>query len=425
MSKTNWKEKKLKFLFEKRIGGSWGDEPVEGNSIVCIRAADFETEKLKHKQTDLTRRSYKEEELVNKELQEGDIIIEKSGGGENQPVGRVVLFSLNERALCSNFLEVLRPKKKIVVPRFAAYLLYSLWNNRITTTAIKQTTGIQNLDISEYLDFKVPLPEIEQQIKIVKFLDYEILYLDNLTATKQNYLKVLAEKKQAFITHVMTSGAKFDTKTKNSNIDWLGNIPEHWQIKKIKYITKKIGSGVTPKGGAEVYQNEGIRLFRSQNIHFEGLMLDDVAYISEEIHQAMINSRVENGDVLLNITGASIGRCYYYEGQFEEANVNQHVCIIRPNERLITQYLFYFFYSDLGQNQILFNQVGGGREGLNFENIKSFIIPLPSTEEQKQLVEFIRGTINKLNKLESKTIQSLNLLKERKSALISEAIFGK
>lgn len=98
---------------------------------------------------------------------------------------------------------------------------------------------------------------------------------------------------------------------------------------RIKDIATKVGSGITPKGGATVYQDSGIPLFRSQNVTNDGFLLDDIVYISEDIHNSMAGSRLKPNDVLLNITGASIGRCYYLPQDFREGNVNQHVCIIR------------------------------------------------------------------------------------------------
>lgn len=420
----NWTTKKLKFLFSSRMGGAWGDEPVEGNSIVCLRAADFETEKARHKVTDLTRRSYKKDELINKCLEKGDLIIEKSGGGENQPVGRVVRFKLDEPALCSNFLEVLRPKKDELYPQFGAYKLYSLWTSRLTTLSIKQTTGIQNLDISDYLENKVPVPSIELQISISNFLNREIDYIDNLIQAKENQLLLLSEKRQALISHVVTKGLDPKVTLKDTGIDWLGKIPNHWELKKVKHITSKIGSGVTPRGGAEVYSKMGIPLLRSQNIHFDGLRLDDVAFISEKIHSTMANSRVEKGDVLLNITGASIGRCFYFEDQYQEANVNQHVCILRPNDRVFYKYLYLFMCSAMGQSQITMSQVGGGREGLNFESLKSFSIPLPSLNEQQRMVDSIDLFNLRMIQLEILTSRSIDLLKEKRTALISAAVSG-
>ncbi|TMI73293.1 MAG: restriction endonuclease subunit S [Bacteroidetes bacterium] len=264
----------------------------------------------------------------------------------------------------------------------------------------------------------------EYEARIASYLDSELSSIDSLIKSKENLLTILSEKRQSLITQAVTKGLNPEVKMTSSGIEWLGEVPEHWKIEKIKYVTSKIGSGVTPKGGAEVYQQVGIPLLRSQNIHFDGLKLDDVAYISNEIHNSMSNSKVENGDVLLNITGASIGRCYYFEGQFEEANVNQHVCILRPNKKVITKYLYLLLASDFGQSQIAISQVGGGREGLNFENLKSFIMPLPSYEEQKEIVASVEISNIKLSELQKHTDHSINLLKERRSALITAAVTG-
>lgn len=114
-----------------------------------------------------------------------------------------------------------------------------------------------------------------------------------------------------------------------------------WPLDRIKDHVDKIGSGVTPTGGAAAYLDAGIPLLRSQNIHFDGLRLDDVAYIATETHYEMRGSKVHPGDVLLNITGASIGRCTFVPENFGEANVNQHVCIIRSKGGLEHRFLNY------------------------------------------------------------------------------------
>ena len=209
-------------------------------------------------------------------------------------------------------------------------------------------------------------------------------------------------------------------------MEWLGEIPEHWKITNLRYIVKKIGSGVTPSGGASVYKLDGIPLLRSQNIHFDGLKLADVAYITEEIDESMSNSRVQSGDVLLNITGGSIGRCFYIDDNFGRGNVNQHVCIIRPIENCIkTKYLYFVLRSNLGQSQIDICQTGGNREGLNFEQIKTFILGLPSIEEQATIVHHIEAQTLKINTTIRQIEQEVVLLKEYRVALISEAVTGK
>ena len=214
---------------------------------------------------------------------------------------------------------------------------------------------------------------------------------------------------------------------KDSGIEWIGEIPSHWEVKRLKLLVSKIGSGVTPSGGASVYLTTGIPLLRSQNIHFDGLKLDDVAYISEEINEGMSNSKIQEGDVLLNITGASIGRCFYVPNGFGRGNVNQHVCIIRPIVDIIdTIYLYLLLRSEIGQLQIRYQQTGANREGLNFEQLKNFSLPFPTNiEEQKSIVEFIEAKSKKIDAKIARTEKLIELLSEYRSTLISEVVTGK
>ena len=137
-----------------------------------------------------------------------------------------------------------------------------------------------------------------------------------------------------------------------------------WPLDRVKDHAWKIGSGVTPSGGAASYLDAGVPLLRSQNVHFDGLRLDDVAYIGEGVHTEMRGTHLQARDVLLNITGASIGRCTYIPDGFGEGNVNQHVCIIRPSARLDHRYLNYCLAAPWGQDQILSAFTGASRQGL-------------------------------------------------------------
>lgn len=192
---------------------------------------------------------------------------------------------------------------------------------------------------------------------------------------------------------------------------------------RIKDFTTKVGSGKTPRGGAEVYQDQGIPLFRSQNVTNEGLLLDDIAYISENIDEEMAFTRTKSLDVLLNITGASLGRCYYIPNDFVRANVNQHVCIIRPIQKIvITTYLYYLIVSPIGQEQIKIALTGGNRDGLSFEVIKNLSFNIPSILEQQNIVEYLDSKCCKIDA----SVATLKEMKEKylslKKSLINETV---
>lgn len=175
-----------------------------------------------------------------------------------------------------------------------------------------------------------------------------------------------------------------------------------WVLAKLDTEVDKVGSGVTPKGGKEVYVNEGVPLIRSQNVRNDGLDLTDVVFITKDVHQSMSGSVVKPNDVLLNITGASIGRsCVVPEGT-PESNVNQHVCIIRCKKSCEPKFIQAFISSWYGQRLIYQSQAGGGREGINFENIRSFKIYFPELQEQQKIASFLGSIDEKLNKFRRK-----------------------
>jgi len=290
---------------------------------------------------------------------------------------------------------------------------------------ISAKSTVDSLRLPMFLDFPVTYGTIEEQREIVEFIDGKTKQIDTIIEKKQKQIELLKEERTAIINHAVTKGLNPDVPMKYSGIEWLGKVPEHWKITKLKWLLKKIGSGVTPKGGAEVYQEEGIPIIRSQNVHFEGLKLDDVAYISEDIHRLMTRSAVEQNDVLINITGASIGRCTIVPESFGEANVNQHVCILRPQWDVNSDYLHLFLSSDFGQLQVWASQNGAAREGLNYEQLGNFLIPLPLVTEQKNIVQKVRSNTDIILHSIGLIDRQISLLQEYRTALISNAVTGK
>ncbi len=152
-------------------------------------------------------------------------------------------------------------------------------------------------------------------------------------------------------------------------------------MRKVKHLAAKVGSGKTPRGGSEVYVPAGVIFLRSQNVHFDGLRLDDVVFIDDDMDREMSGTRIRPHDALLNITGASIGRATYVPQGMERANVNQHVCIIRPIRPEHGEFIAYALALPQVQAQIRATQVGGNRDGLNFEQVRSLEIPVPTSQE--------------------------------------------
>lgn len=210
---------------------------------------------------------------------------------------------------------------------------------------------------------------------------------------------------------------------KDSGIEWIGEIPEGWEITKIKYGVTKVGSGKTPSGGAEVYTDCGVLFLRSQNIYDCSLVLDNPTYISYETDLTMKSTRILPNDILLNITGASIGRCCVVPETLGPANVNQHVCIIRTNpEFFLPKFMQYFWVSHLGRHAISLFQTGGNREGLSFDAIRNTPIPYISIPEQSKITTYLDSECSRIDVMLSKTRSSIEEYKKLKQAVITQAV---
>lgn len=177
---------------------------------------------------------------------------------------------------------------------------------------------------------------------------------------------------------------------------------EPWIKRKLGDIATKVGSGSTPTGGAMAYKTKGVIFIRSQNVNNDSLNLRDIVFITEETNEKMSGSKVFADDILLNITGASIGRSCIVPNDFIDGNVNQHVCIIRLPNGYNPYFLQPFLSSFKGQKLILQEQAGGGREGLNFQSIRSFNIHFPSTPEQQKIAYFFTAIDKKISQLKHK-----------------------
>jgi type I restriction enzyme S subunit len=195
------------------------------------------------------------------------------------------------------------------------------------------------------------------------------------------------------------------------------DFPAGWILARIGDIALFVGSGITPRGGKSNYFSTGIPFIRSQNVLVNKLKLDDVSYITKEQHEIMSRTKVHPGDVLLNITGASIGRSSPVPENFSEANVNQHVCIIRPSSIISHRFLAFYLNSSFGQAQIFAIQSGATREGLNYNQVRSLIVPIPPLVEQKSIVSKLDNFMTLCDQLETKIEEGRKI-----SELFSESV---
>lgn len=363
-----------------------------------------------------------EVQLANKKsiLYPGDILIAKTGA----TIGKLGLIPEHiKEANTTSSVGKLTVDKSRFNPKYILYCFQSRALQDQIWLEASQKSAQPGFNIDDLIVFEFLAPDLNDQSKIVEFLDHQTAIIDQLILQKEKLIELLKEKRQAVVNEAVTCGLNPSAKMKVSNIDWLGAVPEAWKLVQIRHLNTKVGSGVTPKGGAEVYTEEGVIFIRSQNVHFDGLRLDDVVRIDFDTHEKMNGSKVQYKDVLLNITGASIGRCCVVDIH-DEMNVNQHVCIIRPTQRILPEYLNLVLQSNIGQVQIKLGTTGSNREGLTFEAIKEFTIPLPDLAEQQEILNKVQSSLKQYYDLERLNTIQIDKLKEYRQSIIAEAVTG-
>ena len=202
-------------------------------------------------------------------------------------------------------------------------------------------------------------------------------------------------------------------------------IPDSWAWCRLGDLCEKTGSGSTPRGGKTAYVSSGIPFLRSQNIHNDGVVLNGLVYIPESTHTRMSGTVVYPRDVLLNITGGSIGRSAIVHDEFDEANINQHVSIIRPVERDMGQFVHKVLISSYFQNMIVEVQTGAGREGLPKNKMDRILIPTPSLDEQTAIIERVEALMDLCRQLETEIKHARTNAENLLQAVLKEAFTSK
>ncbi|MBM7824702.1 restriction endonuclease S subunit [Arcanobacterium pluranimalium] len=254
-----WQVLPARYCVESRHNGNWGQTPLnEDEGIFCLRAADFDYDRLRFKPQDsFTRRLYNDFDFERIKVHPGDLLVEKSGGGDKTPVGRAILVTEPLEATFSNFLERIIVRRDRCIPDFFAYWWTAGYQSGSFIPFYNQTTGIQNLNTTELLASNViALPTLDEQHAIVKRLNEERTKIDQAIDFLQRELDTLEQLKKSMIHEAVTKGLDRTVLMKPSGVEWIGDIPEHWEAKKLKFIAS-FGSGTTPDSGGYSYYDDG------------------------------------------------------------------------------------------------------------------------------------------------------------------------
>jgi len=377
---TKWNLVKLGDLVET-LNGLWVGKKAPFKKVTVIRNTNFK-KGGRLDLSDVAVLDVEQKQYVKRKLKFGDIIIEKSGGSQTQAIGRVVFFDKKDGDYSySNFTSRLRLFNSEIKAKYLFLFLNYFYELGYTFYFQSGMSGIKNLNFEGYLSIKIPLPPLKVQNQIVE----ECETIDKETQKAEETVQKLRAEIEESLQNIEGKAVKLNE------------------------ITSKIGSGATPRGGENAYKESGINLIRSQNIYDDGFRLKGLAFIDEKQAKKLSNVVVQKNDVLFNITGASVTRCCVIEEKYLPARVNQHVAIIRPNEKVMSKYLQSILTSLKIKKQLL--DIAGSsatREAITKIQLEEFKIPVPSLSEQKKLVA-------KLEKIEKQIAQNQEIIAKASS----------
>jgi type I restriction enzyme S subunit len=288
---------------------------------------------------------------------------------------------------------------------------------------------VNQWDLEPQVHSRIPvlLPPPLEQHSIASFLDQETSKVDALISEQQRLIELLKEKRQAVISHAVTKGLNSDVRMKPSGVEWLGEVPEHWGLKPLKYLLLKQGLIRGPFGGdlkKEVFKPSGFKVYEQKNAIYRDHYLGD-SYISTEKYQQMVRFRVLPGDYIMSCSG-TIGRAYQLPPNAPEGIINQALLLLRFSEAFNPSYPSWIFESDFFANQILDNSQGGAMKNLvGMDVFKSIMLPVPPLEEQRSITEYLVAKICEVEAMLVEADRLIGLLQERRTALISAAVTGK
>ncbi|MEA1918531.1 MAG: restriction endonuclease subunit S [Campylobacterota bacterium] len=336
--------------------------------------------------------------LDNYKIKRNDLLLAMSGA----TTGKIGLYDNDEESYLNQRVGLFRIKNSDL----RSYLFYFLSTQIEKNLAQSLGAAQPNLSTQQINDMNIPLPPLSEQQRIVPKLDKLFEKIDRSIALHQKNM----DEAELFMGSVLN--------------DVFGELDTDKTVS-LQSITTKIGSGSTPRGGQKSYKTEGISLIRSMNVHDNGFREKGLAFIDEEQAKKLDNVTIQENDVLLNITGASVARCCIVDKNYLPARVNQHVSILRLKDEMIPSFIHYYLISPSVKSDLLFSSSGGAtREAITKSMLEEFQVPLISLTVQEKTVAYIDDISQKMEKIKSVQKEKMNSLIALKASILDRAFRG-
>lgn len=414
---SHWEYGRIKYLLSRSSAGVWGDDALENeDDIICYRVADFDYNHGILNQDNITLRNIQRKQLVGRLVSKGDLLVEKSGGGNTTPVGRVVRVNFSDKATCSNFIHSLSVNIKNN-SSFLYYYFHQLYSNRINLLFFNQTTGIQNLQIDCYLSQGLYLPPLEEQERIAEYLDRRCAEIDGIINKEEQAIALLDELKQTIISEAVTYGLDPAVPLKPSGVDWIGQTPNHWEVRRLKYVVScndEVLSEMTPPSSVINY-----------------VEISDVTYIngikgSTEYEFKDAPSRARR---ITRVNDVIISTVRTYLKAITRVNepdviVSTGFAVLRA-QSIDDLYLSYVVKSSGFIDDVVANSFGVTYPSITASKLISLSVPLPPLEEQARIAEYLDRRCAEIDEAKERKQRQIELLREMKQTMISDAVTGR
>ena len=401
---SHWNYSRIKFGLKSSFSGVWGDdEKGDDNDVVCYRVADFDYKNGGLSEEKITIRNIDEKTFKEREILPNDILIEKSGGGDVNPVGRAVIANLDHKATCSNFIHCVRCNENVLNTRLLYYFFYSIYVQKVNLLFFNQTTGIQNLKVPEYLGQVMFLPPLSEQQSIASFLDAKTKPIDDIIAKREQQIALLEEMKSAIISRAVTKGLNPEAKMKDSGIEWIGEVPENWNLLRFRLLCR-ISTGDSDTQDAEP---DGEYPF----------------YVRSPQVERRSKFTCEGDAILMAGDGAGAGRVFHHvDGKYA---VHQRVYIFNQFNKVVDSNYLYQFMRIMFPQRMNMGSAQSTVPSVRLHMIQNFVVPIPSIDEQRTIASYLDTETAKIDVRIDKRRKQIALLQEYKQALITDAVTGK
>ena len=316
---------------------------------------------------------------------------------------------------------VFRPNYKID----RNYLLYLMLSKGFTDDVNSSTYGAKMPRVSSdyIMTMRCGIPPLPEQQSIAAYLDAVTGKIDKAIAQQQEMIDLLNERKQIIINQAVTKGLNPDVSMKDSGMDWVGEISEHWEICKLKYLFRRIADGTH---FSPTTTEEGYPYITASDVRGIGIDYANAKKISSEDYKKLVATgcRASNGDILLVKDGATTGRVGLKIDDVECVTLSS-VAMLTPKETQNTYYLMYMMMSDTMQKQIFLSMAGAAMPRITLIKLNNFLAVKPPIDEQIKIVKYVKSKIDPLNRSIRLAEQQIVLLQERKQIIINEVVTGK